>query len=47
MKYKIIANIASIIISLAWIPLFMWNWKVAGLIMLVMWANNLMLESRK
>lgn len=38
-------TIASCIVGLAWIPLFIWDWKIAGLIMLVMWANNIMIKA--
>ena len=43
---KNILTIASLITGLAWIPLFMWDWKIAGLIMIVMWANNMMIKAQ-
>ena len=30
------------IIGLAWIPLFIYDWKLALLISLVLWSNNLL-----
>ena len=39
-------NIFSIVVGIAWVPLFIWDWKIAGLILLVMWSNNLMIKAQ-
>lgn len=41
-------NILSIIISTpTWIIFYIYNWKLALIIMFVIWGNNLMLEAKK
>lgn len=32
------------IATIGWIYLYLWDWKIAGSIMLVMWANNISIK---
>lgn len=38
--------ILSGIVNIAWIPFFFYDWKIAGLVFLVMFGNNLMLKGQ-
>ena len=47
MNPKTLLRILSGIIGIGWIPLILWNWKIAGCIFLVMFSNNLQIKANE